>query len=135
MIGATVSPNENNIRLWVDGLRSGQFAQGQMRLTRINEDGNQFDCCMGVACKVAVNNGVEVEVVEDEISVMYDGEEEFLPLSVQDWLGFEGHNPVLDPNPDSHESAPDGLLHAAEANDDKKWTFEQIADALERVYL
>lgn len=129
-------PNENNIRLWVDGLRSGEYEQGQMRLTKVDPFGKQFDCCMGVACKVAVNEGVEVEVVvEDGVVVIYDGEEEFLPYSVRNWLGFNDHNPVLDPNPDSNESAPDGLLHAAEANDDKSWTFEQIADALERVYL
>lgn len=36
---------------WVKALRSGEYTQGQLHLTTIEED-NEFDCCLGVFCKI-----------------------------------------------------------------------------------
>ena len=36
----------------VAALRSGKHKQGRNRLTSIDKKGREFDCCLGVACKV-----------------------------------------------------------------------------------
>lgn len=72
------------IQKWIDALRSGRFEQTTGYL---NNDG-RF-CCLGVACEVAVENGLKVKKDHFGSSIFsYDGESGILPKSVQNWLGM-----------------------------------------------
>jgi hypothetical protein len=114
--------------LLVAALRSGEYKQGHGKLTKITHEG-EFDCCLGVACKVAMKHGVPLRVRRDDpriayIHVFYDEATNYAPLAVQDFFGFGAKNPVT--NERGH-----GAGSLAELNDGG-YTFEQIADIIER---
>ena len=125
--------NEQNVRLWIEALRSDEFDQGTTKLTKIDDDGYETDCCLGVACKVAIKHGVplkvEIRASSSVDSVAYKAygeteEDEWLPNEIKDWLGLDSRDPVL--ALDKFES-----LTATELNDDRGYDFDQIADAVE----
>lgn len=114
-------PNTKNIRLWVNALRSGKYTQGVGCLHDFNK--NTF-CCLGVACEVARENGVQMEVAElGGGDIEYDNDSAFLPASVQHWLGLDNGNPRL------------GEYTATELNDGFGASFGAIADCVEKAYL
>lgn len=138
----------SHIRLLITALRSGNFTQGRQRLTTImRPSGKHQDCCLGVACKVAVGNGVPLllELHEntelhgsgdgaDHIKVLYyvggsdDREMTLLPTSVRNWYGFASRGPsVFDRNGE--------LRDLTVLNDDQDYTFEDIAYAIEATYI
>jgi len=114
--------NKENITKWVDALKSGEYEQtvGALR----NEWGY---CCLGVACDVAIKNGLNVivEEVEGE-DVSYDGSLAYLPESVSGWLGLEEMPYALVAN---NERSLVCL------NDSDLWTLDQIAQAIKETYL
>jgi hypothetical protein len=90
-----------NAQIWVDALRSGMFKQCTVTLTHVNYDGKQSHCCLGVACQVAIANGVPVgtwlPVAGGALHYTepadqpgrprsYSGSK--LPPSVEEWLGI-----------------------------------------------
>jgi hypothetical protein len=110
-----VTVNKKNIRKWVKALRSGKYkrAIGALR------NRNRF-CCLGVACDVS-------QVGEWGVNG-YDGRNGTLPASVCEWLGLRSSDPGL------HDKR--GLRKAASyLNDKRRYTFDEIADAIERTYL
>ena len=126
--------NKERLILWVDALRSGQYEQTDKRLKR---DGKY--CCLGVACEVAVANGLELDIrpfFEDSIG------DENLPIEVSRWFGFDGdtQDPLLgnyntmDPEDEDYDADWRQDVLATEANDELLWSFERIADALENHY-
>lgn len=121
--------NVENMRKWVDALRSGEFEQGSSYL-------NHHDklCCLGVACEVAIRDGAEVNKSvcdcgseECHKSTRYDNGDAWLPKSVQDWLGVDGKDVPI--------KYEDDMCSASDLNDNHALTFEQIADAIEAHYL
>lgn len=121
--------NTENMRKFVEALRSGEYTQGQDALEYVSNNGTILNCCLGVACRVAVKDGLNIEISIKSSARTFDGAGGFLPESVQDWLGIEGRNPALD-------IGRDGVSHGAtHLNDTDRWTFAQIADAFERTYL
>jgi hypothetical protein len=126
-------PNAENIKKWVDALRSGKYKQGKGFL---NMDGEY--CCLGVACELAIANGVKVEVAKDvhrgDDAILYDGLHGYLPGVVAEWLGTgfssgfqDGENDVvIGLDAEGYE------MSATSANDDADMTFDQIADAIEQ---
>ena len=50
------NPNKENLRKWVEALRSGKYVQGTG--TNYNAKSDTY-CCLGVACHVAEENGVD----------------------------------------------------------------------------
>lgn len=88
--------NVMNMRLFVAGLFSGDYEQDTGTLNR-----NGKFCCLGVACEVAIKNGLEVEKKtvaptcgcgidhQADGRISYDGETGVLPAAVADWLGLE----------------------------------------------
>lgn len=128
-----MSCNQENVRKWVDALRSGDFEQ---RTGRLNAEGQY--CCLGVACELALGDGVKVVKTLVEPSpyadhYAYDGKATFLPTSVQEWLGIIAEDPsVLFTDPESETEVTWGLVGI---NDGLGASFDQIADALERTYL
>lgn len=106
--------DEDRMRLLVSGLKSGQYAQAKGVLTRVDEDGVvQGHCCLGVACEVAIANGLTLHkqvATESELEsavdlnestirdilddfgscVAYEGHAGDMPRSVSGWYGL-GH--------------------------------------------
>lgn len=118
--------NKVNMALWADGLDSGRFKQGTGNLICI-VNGHKRHCCLGVACEVAMEHGVELAMVTTGGGVVeIGGEDGYLPPAVRDWLGLPSNcfDPML----------ADGVT-AVGANDNRGWTFPQIAAALRKRYL
>lgn len=130
------------IRAFITALRSGNFQKGTNMLTGVFPDGTQKDCCLGVACKVAIGQGLPlqtqlVSLTKVEYATFGDLQNEgfaggLLPSSVADWYGFLGTNPAFFPAGVSTyaEATP-----AATLNDGWGWTHSDIADAIERTYI
>ena len=77
-----------NAKKWVEALRSGRYVKGVWGL-KYEMAGLVYHCALGVACEVAKQNGVELREAKDAQGFTYfDGEDEFLPKKVQEWLGL-----------------------------------------------
>ena len=105
---------------WVDALRSGQYVQGQMRLTKMvttadNREERRF-CCLGVLCEVM------------GLKLAPSGEAYALPENIGKPLTFQLDEKRL------NECGIDGKVQDAliGKNDTDNETFEQIADYIER---
>lgn len=134
--------NKENMRLFIEALRSGEFRQGLSTLAgKKARDEHWKYCCLGVACEIAIRNGAVVQVREEEITYgdhvdrfyrLYEGTSTVLPAPVREWLGLiadEADPQLLTGFDNMHK------LHATNLNDNYGWTFEQIADAFERTFL
>lgn len=123
--------NKERVKLLVEALRSGHFKQGHSVLERIGKDGAIKNCCLGVACRVAMANGLEVEArrEQDEEGAItkFDSAVGYLPDPVSEWYGFEGENPVV--------WAGNRQTTATSANDSLELDFERIATGFEATYL
>lgn len=136
------------LRLWVAALRSGQFLQGTQWLAHRDAGADTWEyCCLGVACEVAVANGLEIMVQDPVVSCdaagnplvqarQYGGQKTALPGPVIDWYGLVDANiPSLRQDDPlvwyEHEGAHVGL---SELNDDFRCDFDQIADLIEREF-
>lgn len=121
-------PNKQRLKLWVDALRNAQFAQGTGSLASRKIDGTFEYCCLGVACEVAMANGLEVQTdMRGAFGTLkaYDGSDLTLPFTVVGWYGLSGKDPLL----------RDGLEDLASSlNDDFGWDFDQIANAIVTTY-
>ncbi len=122
-------PNKDRIRKLVEALRSGEYTQGIGQLTFIDKDGNEKDCCLGVACKVAIKDGLELSVVRVGDGLAYGTEREtgILPSSVREYYGFSARNPAL--------NVLRVMYTASSLNDSVHYSLGEIADAFERTYL
>lgn len=115
-----MKPNKERIAEWVKDLRSGKFKQGERYLRQ----DDKF-CCLGVGCETYTRLTGEgnwsdkwFHPTKEESSGAY------LPNSVREFFGLGEANPIII-----------GDIMATHANDTLKWTFAQIADALEKTYL
>lgn len=127
--------NRERVALGVAALRSGEYEQCrkvliERRWGTPNWPETKSYCCLGVLTEVAIANGLEgLKEAEngwgwrDEHGQRSTNAE--LPEPVREWYGFEHTNP----------SITNDHVAAAEANDDLKWNFLQIADAFEGLYL
>jgi hypothetical protein len=141
-----MEPNKPRIKLLVDALRSGEFKQGKghLEIIETDSDGNETitNCCLGVACRVAMANGHPLKVdrigfapwqVTEFGAPTDDPSEAVLPTSVMRWYGLNQANPSLRYN--------DEWSEASSLNDgDSSWgkaglSFDEIADAFERTFL
>lgn len=103
------------IQMWIEALRSGKFKQGFRNL----RSGDEY-CCMGVACELAMENGVKID--RQEISSgrwIYDRFAGCWPVSVEDWLSV----------------GPISTNVLVNMNDNQVKSFNEIADYLEKLYV
>lgn len=133
--------NTVNIRKWVEALRSGDYQQGTGHLRA----GDKY-CCLGVACELAIQDGVPVKVRSGLTSCTHLGDEDHpnqhphngsiyeynseggvLPRAVADWLGLNDM-PLV--RTEGH-----GYRALTELNDGLGWDFAKLADAIERDWL
>lgn len=113
----------------VKALRSGKYTQG---IGCLEAARGFFDdatlpgsnCCLGVGCRVAIEDGLDIDVRVDDEVVRFDGEGGILPRSVMDWYGFATTSGEYRSNGRPTAS----LIYN---NDDDRMTFEQIADVIE----
>ncbi len=120
--------NLDKLRLWVDDLRTTKDPQVQGALSTLHGD-----CCLGRLCKVAIADGLEVDVVARQkhggltrivVGSSYDGEAKMPPPSVRKWL--YGYDPTR-----THD---DELVRLSLLNDSGKRTFAEIGDYLATTY-
>jgi hypothetical protein len=119
--------------LWLAALRSGEYEQGKGYLNR-----SGTFCCLGVLCDLAVKQGVEDLAVETKSLyggsagsfVTYNSDSGDLPEVVREWAGLDG---VSTQEVETWEgSAVKHPLNLVDLNDDKGYTFAEIADVIER---
>jgi len=129
--------NKQNMILWVKGLRSNRFKQATNALAiRRNPDGEWGHCCLGVACEIAIENGLpmKVEVIGDvegsqaKTFGKYD-DQSVLPVEVATWLGVSDRNPMLKTQGEAFHA-----YSAAGLNDTHGYTYEQIAQCIIDTY-
>jgi hypothetical protein len=118
-----------NAKAWVAALRSGEYAQTEGVLTRIRPGGGMSHCCLGVACELAKEAGLEMLVFDGESEVFeqnrsYNDQKSVLPLIVEEWLGLSDES-------GSADRLMEGYTSLAELNDTGAFSFEDIADIIE----
>ncbi|MEU9871081.1 hypothetical protein AB0C87_24840 [Actinomadura sp. NPDC048021] len=108
--------------LWATALESGRFKQGKGKL----EAGGEH-CCLGVLCRVAIENGLDIRVEPYEHSIetgekptAFDDATNYPPESVEKWAGFDTDNPMV-------EVEELGAVSLVSLNDTYGYTFEEIA--------
>lgn len=102
---------------WVEALRSGEYKQGKRYLAN---DGKY--CCLGVACELAIKDGVPIERGEESGRAFYAGDDATLAFPIREWLGLDTSEGGYRRN--GHDTS------LAKRNDDGA-TFEQIATIIE----
>lgn len=124
--------------MWAEALESGEYEQGRGLLTERFPDGVERDCCLGVLCKLAIKAGVKVEVEvrptsddddagEGGSRLEYDLNFGVPPESVARWAGLR---PTQDPTIAVPRPIGANLTTCTELNDNREWTFTQIAAAI-----
>lgn len=124
--------------LWADALEQPERKQGRRFLETV--DGAQ--CCLGVACEIAVKDGVVLEKVQERFES--DGVAEdvqmygyvvrtgvsfvqysYLHPDVVKWLGVDSEDPIL---VDDDRTRP-----ATSCNDVDRMTFPEIAQLVRKL--
>lgn len=116
--------------LWVNALRSGQYKQISGSLCKV-VNGDACYCALGVLCDIHRvhhrNNGSEIAFDWDgnhyDWERTYLGADSSLPETVREWAGLLCNDPPV--RWDGEVSSIVGL------NDDKKFSFNDIADLIE----
>ncbi len=123
---------------WIAALESGEYEQTTGRLARDGEDGKRRFCCLGVACDLAVKDGI-IQVREDAFGTIEYGDfsaseynedddvnfsDAVLPVKVMKALGVESRDPVVMVKLGDYEAS----RTLAALNDDYAWDFRQIAE-------
>ena len=76
-------------RSWIRALRSGKYKQTDTVLHR-TEEGNDYFCCLGVLCELAVKEGI-IEPGKTKGENVYYSRKSYqvLPKKVQLWAGLK----------------------------------------------
>lgn len=112
------------------------YLQVDGRLEKLRPDNKIGNCCLGVLCREAMKQGLNLIVETDSYGITtFDGDVEFLPRSVQEFYGLPldtGQNPLLlaDPNPQA-----EGMVPATALNDTHNWDLTEIARAFRETFL
>ncbi len=69
--------------IWADDLRNG----GHKQVIGLLETPDGW-CCHGRACRLAIDNGIPLKVVEDRTKTTFDTRTALPPPQVVDWLGL-----------------------------------------------
>ena len=99
-------------QLWVDALRSGKYQQ----TTETLQDDKGY-CCLGVACQVAKEQGIEVYITPH--SGLISGNELSDQRAVWNWLGLK------------NSTGYSGAGELTEMNDSGGYTFTLLATFIE----
>ena len=111
---------EHPIKLWHDALLSGEYPQGKGYLNK-----NDKYCCLGVACEVAIKNGIKLKKGSFNGRISYNSSFYGWPIEIKRWLSYKKRGLIDEKG--KHE-------HPIDLNDIKEYTFKQIAAAIKRTY-
>ena len=106
--------NKGLIKKWIAALRGGKYHKTTGMLCRV-VSGQSSHCCLGVACRVAIKNGIDIVVKNIGGSVEFDGNQSDLPIKLMKLFGVDG--------------ADQGNL--IRMNDADRVSFRQIANYIE----
>lgn len=124
--------NQERKAQWVAALRSGEYKQGTGYLHR-KAHGEERFCCLGVASDLAWRAGAVEREMHTHIihpTFEYEGRDCYPPEKVLEWFGSLGEPMTVVQYED-----PQGRLYTElldELNDSDRFTFDQIADMIER---
>ena len=117
----------DNVKKWIEALRSGKYGQTKGKLRNYEE--NEF-CCLGVACDVfAKETGQGYWSAGGVFHIngdYYESNDNVLPKTVMEWLGLRN------PSGTFNEYTPRGNKRNLAMMNDHGGTFENIAKLLER---
>lgn len=115
----TSSELNENVKLWVTALRSGEYdqAKGSLRNSR-------GYCCLGVACDIYMKTIGKGEWSNEHFIVDGHMSATGLPQPVFDWLKMYSPSGRFSSNP---------RQSLIQLNDDEGFDFNSIADAIENI--
>lgn len=119
--------NEKEFMKWIAALRSGEFKQGVKRL----QTGKSF-CCLGVACKVLIPE--ELQLMTSPSSGRLAGTTPRDQESSPQWLKGINQDVIARTGTLSNFGELISMSLMA-ANDVRGFTFEEIANVLEDIYV
>lgn len=112
-----------NAKTWVAALRSGKFRQAKCRLKQRTNSGRICGCCcLGVACRIFIRSGGKLSVVRKDGETDFEGNNNVLPVRVQEWLGLSS---------DTGEFGFGSEREQLSALNDTGKSFNDIADIIE----
>lgn len=132
----------NNFARWVDALESGDYVQTKGQLRKDNDDGTSCFCVAGVACELALADGVDLRWDPRIQAYLWhtencdcgcDEERDMqtnisVPAPVKEWLGMKRVPKVL-------LDARLGIeADVVSVNDSSGWSFARIAEGLRERY-
>ena len=141
-----------NRAAWAAALRSGEYEQGNSALVDELPDGTRAYCCLGVACELAVKEGIlqpwgSLKVRDGDHKIHgypvatheFSSENSVLPGEVAEWLGITRRGRTTRTYKDSYRDDDDNLVESKDElpanliyyNDEVKATFADIADIIE----
>ena len=118
---------------WVAALRSGEYEQSQGQLVADFGDGQKVFCCLGVACELAVEDGLaKRSITGDGYHEGYVDSEGWIsngaiPATLAIQLGLTPSGKL----PQTVKAGSTNHYELASLNDTGGWTFAQIADYIE----
>lgn len=115
-----------NAQKWVKALRSGMFPQGKKALS----PGGTY-CCLGVACVLAVMEGVIPPPQDKNNKLAFDGNTEYLPNSVRNWLGLTNYTGEFYNTEILDSLTGKKIVSSLAGLNDQGCSFSAIADVIE----
>lgn len=82
--------HRQRVEKWVEALESGEYLQGHGELRHLNEF-----CCLGVACDVAIKDGLDLRVTRSGGSYIYNNSSGYLPEAVVEYYGLQCNDPYF----------------------------------------
>lgn len=123
-----------NAKAWAAALRSKRYKQGMGKLCTLSMQGGESKyCCLGVACELyqdATDNSLDTSALSgsDTERKYYNGQSNYLPDKVKDWLGLDTVYGTLE----SPLIIGDKTVSNLAWGNDNGLTFNQIADIIEK---
>ena len=126
-----------NRKLLADALESNRFKQGRRYLC-YEEEKTMYYCCLGVACELAMENGIRLGKRKETTSGVYhyigSNRQELtgvLPYEVMKWLGFADNNGMLILSIENTSDDNEVLFSLVDANDTSV-PFPEIAKLIKK---
>ena len=121
----------------VAALRSGEYKQGQEGLCTVDLNGSRSFCCLGVLTDLAVKEGVLPDgkrAESDPCALKYGkcAASAYLPDEVQEWSGMQSIGGSLPKAVHAWDDEGKVTLKELAHFNDAGYTFEQIADIIEK---
>jgi hypothetical protein len=125
-------------QLWLDALRSGDYAQGTGKLKTSKPPAagkSDMYCCLGVLCDLhAKETGTEWNDARMPDPCSYQGHELLLPQTVSEWaeLGDNGSQSQNDIDPIEYDVRYGGSCYSLSQYNDNGASFDDIAAVIEK---